>query len=315
MVDFFDNMRYWGNKRNKFLSFVKYYQIMNRSSQLLADLLLPVYFKLTSERHFLLPRQQGDRKVVISMTTFPARINKVFLVIESLIRQTVKPDKIVLYLTKSQIADVDSCPQSLKRLLHRGLEIRFCDKPIRSHTKYYGAFHDFPDDIVITADDDIIYRSDFVENLLIFHEKHPKSIICNWAKRIKNTSDGKSIYSQWPEAGMSLVDQEQPNYSIFGVGGVLYPPKCLYKDWDNSDMIISLCLTADDIWLSCMAVLNNTSFVFTGYKQNHLPVSISNNVTLLQENYVRNQVCVDNLNAHYLKELGVEPFVKAGSGI
>ena len=313
MVDFLDSMRYWGTKRNKILSFFKYYQIVNRLSQLLADLLLPYYFKITAGKHVLTPENIPQGRVIVSMTTFPVRLPKVYLAVESLLHQSVKPDKIVLYLTRSQVPNIESCPENLKKLQARGLEIRLCDKPIRSHTKYYDAFHDFPEDIVITADDDIIYRSDFVSTLLEFHKKHPFSIICNWAKRIKNNSEGKSIYAQWPEAGRKNIDVEKENYSIFGVGGVLYPPNCLYKDWDNSDMIVDLCLTADDIWLSCMAFLAGTSFVFTGYKQNHLPVTIRNNETLIEGNYVRNQICVDNLNAYYLKELGFEPFVKAGN--
>lgn len=310
MINLFDNLRYWGADRNHFLSKIHYYQMMNGGSQLLANLLLPTYFQCTghSSSYSLATEKKKSDRLIVSLTSFPARISKVWLVVESMLRQTHKPDKIILWLTKEQIPDMGALPENLLALRKRGLDIVLCDDMIRSHTKYYYAFQQYPQDIVITIDDDIIYRTDFIENLLSFHERFPQAIIANWAKKIVLTADNKSLYSSWPEASAEDIGIVNYNYSIFGVGGVLYPPHSVYRDCFNLDLIKRLSLTADDIWLSCMAVLNKTPFVFTGYRQNHLPVSIKSNTTLLDTNRSQNQVCVDNLNAYYRETLGVNPF-------
>lgn len=308
MIDFFDSMRFWGAKRNPFLDRICFYRFMNRGSQVLANLLLPGWFLLTRNRYHLKDSPKTGERVIVSLTSFPARISRVWLVVEAILRQTRPPDKIVLYLTKSQIPDLSKLPARLLKQQERGLEIRLCEEEIRSHTKYYGAFRDFPDDVVITVDDDILYRSDLIETLLRFHEKFPRAIIANWAKKIRLNENGESLYGCWPEAGADDIGVERFNYSIFGVGGMLYPPHCMYEDYLNCRMMRELCLTADDVWLSCMAILAKTPFVYTGYRQNHLPVSIRDNTTLLSENRVKNQMCVDNLNEYYRTRLGIRPF-------
>lgn len=307
MIDFFDKMRYWNQKRNPFWDRLFFYRGCNFLSQMLANLFLPLYFTVTKKKYFLKKSDKTSGRIIVSMTSFPARISKVHMVVEAILRQTVKPDKIILYLTKSQVPDIEKLPEKLLEMRSRGLEIALCEEPIRSHTKYYEAFKNYPDDIVITVDDDILYRSDLIENLLEWHKKFPRSIIVNWAKKIISDEDGRSFYNHWPETDSEDIGKEMKKLLLFGVGGVLYPPRCMYKDWNNCQMMRDLCLTADDVWLSCMAILAETTFVYTGYEQNHLPVTIRNNETLISVNYERNQICVDNLNNHYFQQ-GVMPF-------
>ena len=45
---------------------------------------------------------------------------------------------------------------------------------------------------------------------------------------------------------------------LVGVGGVLYPPNCLYKDVCNSELFMELAPTNDDQWFWFMAILSNT---------------------------------------------------------
>lgn len=125
------------------------------------------------------------------------------LVIESILRQSVKLDKVVLYLTKSQVPDVEKLSRKLLDCRKRGLEIKLCDDEIRSHTKYFYAMQEFPDDIVITVDDDLFYRSDLVATHLMNAEKYPGCVIANWVKRI---IPGKTKYTEWPDgSGASRI--------------------------------------------------------------------------------------------------------------
>ena len=309
-IDFFDNIRFWGTARNKILEKIGYYRGRNFIGQLLGNLLLPFFFRFTRKSCKLECKKDKCPRIIVSMTSFPARISRVWLAIESIFRQKVKPDKILLCLTKSQISDISVLPKELQEMRDRGLEIIFCEEEIRSHTKYWSAFSKYPNDIIITVDDDIIYRSDLIENLINYHKRFPEAIIVNWAKKISLNSEGKSVYNCWPEAQTQDIGVEKPNYSLFGVAGVLYPPHSVYEDCLNPKLIRELSLTADDIWLSAQAILKGTHFVFTGYKQNHLPVSIKNNETLLSVNTTRNQEQVENINNYYDEKLGIRPFDK-----
>lgn len=305
LINFFDNCRFWGNKRNPFLQRIRLYGIINILVAWLANIILPIYFNATQNNpKYSLPKSKGKdgERIIVSLTSYPTRIPDVWKVIETILRQTVKPDKIILYLTKSQINTIDKLPKSLLKLQSRGLEIQLLEEEIRSHTKYFGAFKQYPNGIVITIDDDLFYRTDLVENHLRWHKQYPHAIIANWVKEIIPHTDK---YKEWPDCSTPKLSNR---FLLLGVSSVLYPPHCMYKDIFNVQMIKDLCLTADDVWLSCMALLQKTPIYFTGYKFAHTPVLIKNNTTLLQVNNDKNQVQIDNLNDYYSNTLGIKPF-------
>ncbi len=306
IIDFFDKCRFWGVNRNKFLSKIYFYPIVNNFVNIVANCVLPLYFIMTkSSKKYSLKYNKTSReeKVIVSLTSFPVRLPRLWLVIECLLRQSVKPDRIVLYLTASQVEDVEKLPKRLLQQRERGLEIVLCPDNIRSHTKYYYAMKDNPNDVIITVDDDLFYRTDLVENLLKNHYAYPNAIIANWVKRVLSTTDK---YREWPE---EHTPQLGDNFLLFGVTGMLYPPKCMYEDIFSVELIQSLTLTADDVWLTAMALMKRTPIYYTGYEYNHLPVLIFRNQTLLSVNRERNQVCVDNINNYYQEKIGIRPFI------
>lgn len=137
--------------------------------------------------------------IVVSMTTFPARISYVHLAIKSLLNQTVKPWKIILWLAKEQFQDVE-IPEQLRALCAYGLEIRFCEEDLLAHKKYYYAMQDFPEQIIVTYDDDIIYPEDSLEKLLAMHRQYPNTIFATGVGKLKwktvlwqRTRIGKSV--------------------------------------------------------------------------------------------------------------------------
>lgn len=309
LIDTFDRLRFWGEGRHKWLATLHFYGVANATVSTVANAVLPLYFKFTKHRRkYSLAKSCGDckttPKVVVSLTSFPKRFQTLHLVVEGLLRQSVRPDHIVLYLTAAQVPEVEKLPRKLLALRKRGLEIRLCPDEIRSHTKYFYAMQEFPDDIVITVDDDLFYRSDLVESLLQCHKEHPGHIIANWVKRINSDTDR---YAWWPD----VTDRPQSSnrFLLLGVSGVLYPPKSLHPDVFDADNIKALSLTADDVWLSAMALRQGTPIYYTHYRYNHLPVHIRNNETLISGNYVRNQQCVDAINAHYSSLGEPRPFI------
>lgn len=197
-------------------------------------------------------REKRPRKLIVSLTSYPKRIPTIWLTIETLLRQSVKPDEIILWLAESQFEKgLDSLPESLLRLQKRGLTIRFCED-LRSHKKYYFALQEFPNDLVILADDDMFYPRDTIRKLLQLHKQWPEDICCISAQVIH--PDYSAAPSLWRnphlnEKKLQHSDCIQP----FTGSGTLIPPGALPEEAFEKEKIRSLCLHADDLWITFMA--------------------------------------------------------------
>lgn len=247
------------------------------------DLFVPSYYKRTVFKQGMgVRKEKRTREYIISLTSFPARIHSVWITIESLMRQSVKADRILLWLAEEQFPD-RKVPKSLLFLKERGLEICWC-KNLRSHTKYYYTMKQYPDSCVITFDDDIYYPNDVVENLDNLHRNYPDMIVANRAHKIVFKDKKCLPYRKW-----------NINYSkeyhgrdllLTGVGGVLYPPYSLNEDLFRIDLIKKYCYFADDIWLYMQAIRNGTEIVTNDrYDKDFITIGGSQ-----KENLVRNNV-------------------------
>lgn len=139
---------------------------VNRMLGVAANALYPIYCAWSP-----LPKQrttQGER-MVVSLTTFPLRIGKVHLTIQSILRQSRPADRILLWLSKEEFPEEAQLPANLLRLKEKGLDIRFCDN-IRSFKKVFYTAQEFENDVIVTADDDALYPENWLEGLWDTHE-------------------------------------------------------------------------------------------------------------------------------------------------
>lgn len=226
--------------------------------------------------------------VVVSLTTFPARIGYVHLAIKSLLNQTVKPGKIILWLAKDQFRDVE-IPDCLRELCAYGLEIRYCEEDILAHKKYYYVMQQFQEHIIVTYDDDIIYPEDSLEKLLAMHRQHPNAIICNRGREIKMENDTVAPYRYWKVSGR--IPSGVPTYSVMAStgAGTLYPPHCMPEETFNIENIRALALTADDLWMKVMSIHGKVPVVKSQTRCKALCVSKGRqDVTLAHKNVDQN---------------------------
>lgn len=212
-----------------------------------------LYLRLTSKSAKISDTQVFPR-IIVSLTTFPARINKVWMTIYTLINQSLSPDKIILYLSKEQFADKSDLPKKLLRLQEKGLEIRFVNGDYKSHKKYLYAFQDYPDDFVMLADDDILYPSNTVERLrdgLVENVVH-----CSYGSKIMYTTTGEPFpYVKWQGVNDELY--EGPDLFFGSGGGTMLKPSNLPDITTDIKTAMKLCPTADDVWLNAMCRLAN----------------------------------------------------------
>jgi hypothetical protein len=230
-----------------------------------------------------LNKQARKEKLIISLTSFPGRIKDVWIVVECLFRQTYQPDRIVLWLSKSQFQGIN-LPELLIAQQKRGLEIIFVDDDLRSHKKYFYALQQFSSDIIVTVDDDVFYHENVLMSLVNAHEIHPKEVIANRAHKIRFDVKGEILpYREWEINYKSSTPSF--TYVPTGVGGVLYPPGSLSLELLNIEAIKRLCFHADDLWLKVGSLLSTTRIVITPYfRQEFITIGKTQNSKLVTSN-------------------------------
>ncbi len=292
-----------------------YYGFMRIIAMKLGQLLIPILLKRSKDKYRLECRAADAKtpRVIVSLTTFPARINVVWIVVELLMRQRVKPDKVVLYLSKDQFDSVESLPENLRQLSHRGLEIRLVDGDLRSHKKYHYAMIEYPNDIIITVDDDIFYPNYLVDSLLGTHEEYPKCVVSNRIHTLTFDTDNKlAPYNKWGEE----VDNDGYNHLQTGVSGVLYPPPhgahggVLYKDILDKELAMRLTPAGDDLWLFAMTRLAGNRVIKTPFRIKSYGIRIKNNVKLSKLNCNKNfnDEQIERVRQYYIETIGIDPF-------
>ena len=237
---------------------------------------------------FGLSTEKRTPRIILSLTTFPDRINIVHKTISTLLTQTTKPDAVILWLADSQFPD-KKLPESLLRLQIYGLTIKWCSD-IRSYKKLIPALKEYPDDIIITVDDDYYYPENLIETLMEEHKRYPDCIIGGRAMVLK----GKFGKIKLKRRSYVYDSSYLPSYRnpFIGFGGVLYPPHSLHEDVFDSDKFMTLVPTNDDAWFWINAVRKGTKFVPAkdGYKLNYYLVEGSQKTGLFQINTVNSQI-------------------------
>ncbi|WP_090677557.1 glycosyltransferase [Myroides guanonis] len=224
------------------------------------------------KKEIILPKNDG-LEIIVSITSFPQRIPKIWLVIECILKQKSLPNKIILWLSKGQFPnEMEDLPRSLTKYVESNvLEIVFLDEDIRSHKKYYYAFQKFPKDVIITLDDDIYYPSNIISDLLKTHKKHPNTICCHRAHTVtKNKNNKLESYTLWEKN----YGKFGPSFKIFHTsgGGTLYKKEMFNEEVLNKEVFKKLSFYADDVWLNIMAQLSGTKTIKTNYFSNLIPI-------------------------------------------
>ena len=195
-----------------------------------------------------------DHDIIVSLTTFGKRLHEVHLAIESIMEQTMKANRIILWLDYSYQNQI--LPKALEFQQKRGLEIRFCED-IRSYKKLIPTLKLYPNDAIITIDDDLIYEFDLLENLIEPYIKDQSYIYCHRNHKMLLDKNGKLLsYNNW----IHNCNDTSPNHFNFPTtgGGTLFPPNSLDSEVFNQKVFMSICQYADDIWFKAMALKKGT---------------------------------------------------------
>ena len=211
--------------------------------------------------------EKREIPIIISLTSYEARFKELPIALYSLLNQSLKPDRIILWVSED-IKEINNLPYDITQFVKNGLEIRFV-KDIGSYTKAIYALKEYSNSIIVTADDDIFYPKNWLKKLYLSYIAHPENIHVHRAHRV----DLNKKYDQWEKH----ISEETARYDNFltGVGGVLYPEKCFSKEVLRNDIFLKYAPTSDDIWFWIMAIINNRKIRVV---KNHIKTLIHINI-------------------------------------
>ena len=221
-----------------------------------------------------------DAPLVVSLTSFPKRYGTLPLTLKSLLKQTVKADKVVLWIAEEDMATL---PDEVLELRGAGLEIRSCEN-LRSFKKLVPALQENPNRYLVTADDDVYYEKDWLEKLVTGAHKHPKYVISHRTHQITYDVNGRiKPYGQWKH-NISRKGASRENFAT-GVSGVLYPPNSFHPMTTDKSVFMRICATTDDIWFHWMARLTGTEVYHLGPKRRIVEWPSSQEISLRSHNH------------------------------
>ena len=232
-------------------------------------------------------RKEAPIPVVVALTSYPPRITSTWRAVETLLRQTLKPQSIVLVLAKEEFPD-QQLPLSIRVRQRRGLDILWVDSNGKSYDKLIPVMEKHPHSAIITCDDDKYFPKHLVASLVDAHQTHPEAIIGarGWSMREALTGQGIRYGDNWVRARPGEVGR---HLFIPGGNGALYPPGSLSQGVKDLPRALEMCPTADDIWFWAHAAKAKTLSICLGMPP-HRPVRlISKSPALSDINHTANQ--------------------------
>lgn len=194
-------------------------------------------------------------KLIVSLTSYPPRFKKLHLSIYCLLKQDMSSDLVVLWVTEE---DRKLLPKKVIKLTNNARFIIKTCEDLGPGKKILPAVGAFPNDFIITADDDLYYPKEWIKMLVSSWNKDNKAVMAHRVHRVTYTEEDKpDLYLNWT---FDISDQKilGTNFATSGAG-VLYPPNSLHKKVIDKNAFLSECNKQDDIWQYWMVRLNNSN--------------------------------------------------------
>lgn len=149
---------------------------------------------------------------------------------------------------------MESLPRIL-RLLHkwRFVHIHFVQPNYKSCKKLIHALSHYPDDVLITIDDDQLYDRAMLTLLVRSYQRSPRCIHTHAGCVPYRESSGAFVWRNDECEGIA-----QLALCPLGVSGVLYPPHCLDTRVFDMHTFLELAPHNDDLWFFVMGVLKGS---------------------------------------------------------
>ena len=195
----------------------------------------------------ILQKKNDTSDIIVSLTSYGVRVTETLpYSLFSLLKQTIKPNRIIVWLDEKNWNE-SNLPTPLNKLHEAGVEFMFYED-IRSYKKLIPTLRLYPNNLIITVDDDLYYNQHLIEWLLDAYMKSDKRTVIGTNATGVGVKDGKYLpYSQWLPNDISAAE-----LCLIGCGGILYPPSVFDNEILKHDLFMRLAPTADDLWFWVM---------------------------------------------------------------
>lgn len=236
--------------------------------------------------------RKSIKKLVVSLTSYGDRVNELKYTLFSLVNQTIRPEKILVWLSKTEFSK-ENLPKELLNFENYDVEFKFCDD-IKSYKKLIFTLEEYHDYYIITADDDLYYKKDWLEKLWNKHIECPNKVVTHIAHEIKFSEDKLLLpYKRWKSA----VNKNSCFLFPTTGGGVLYHKSFLYKDVLNIKLFSKLSPKADDVWFYFMVLSQGTEICLVDKPYNKLKcVDVYKEYGLNDKSSLQHENVEQNLN-------------------
>lgn len=158
---------------------------------------------------------QRNEKYIVSMASYAGRYHVLPMSLKSLLFQTAKPDRIIVWLDEDN--PENAITEELRSLCQYGVEFRHTYHALKPHKKYLYAMREFPECNIITVDDDLVYSADLVESLM---KQHSRNEGCICARRVhKITFDESGELKPYMSWKYEYREAKEPSLLLFATGG------------------------------------------------------------------------------------------------
>lgn len=240
-------------------------------------------------------------KIIVSFTSYPPRINGVHKVVESLHRQTVSADEIVLYLSLDEFPNVEEdLPEVLRGMIgQKGFKIVWVQGNLKSHKKYYYALQEYRLAVLITVDDDTIYAETMISELIESYRRFPGAVSARKVRIILKVDRKLEPYRMWEGKAFLEEYRDVPRMDLcaIGSGGICYPPALANENWFDKEIFLKAAGEHDDLWLKYNEAISNIPVVYTKPSQEDITIDNSQACRLAANNLYGsgNDECISDL--------------------
>lgn len=192
-----------------------------------------------------LPAPSRGERVVVTLSTIPARAAALAPVLRSLLDQTEPADRIILNLPPTSRSSGTAYPDPAGLNLPRGVDVlRGPDEG--PATKFLDTLRVEPQALIVVVDDDVIYPRDFLANLLRAHRDWPGHAL---ALRGVRLVDGVA-FPELDHLMCSAIEMPQPVDLVFGTWGYLLPGGLPADEIADFSGYPEALRWVDDVWIS-----------------------------------------------------------------
>lgn len=243
-------------------------------------------------------------KIIISMTSYPPRINCVAKAFASILMTKVDKNlyHCVLVLSKLEFPNMENdLPYDLRLIIDNGLiELIWTEDNQRSHKKLMPTLEKYPDNPILVIDDDVYRNEKWLTAFIEDHKKYPNDIIVGafWKKYYLSGNNFiekpcmRDTYNTNKYCEKVMIGYKPAN----GTGGTLYPPKT-FKDkrFFDKNLYMKISPSSDETWQYCFNVIEGRTFRQLSIPHNEVFIGNSQKVSLFKENLRKYAIIYKNL--------------------